>query len=126
MSFTMVTVLELDSRVWMARGAQLILRVQVFEEPPLGILPSYLKFCISNKISKCGSLRSCGKGRESYGTNTSALFFACVYIGMVTLWSDCNILWLNETLVYSHCLNPNLCQTDRWIQTVSGNSCSSI
>ncbi len=74
MSFPLVTELELDSQVWMAQGELLIRHIEDFEEFTIGVFLSYLQFCISNKISKCGSLRSCGKGRESYSTNTGALF----------------------------------------------------
>lgn len=79
MSFSLVTDLELDSRVWMAQGELVILlngthAVRDFEQFPVGIFLSYLQFCILNKISKCGSLRSCGKGRENYNPNAGALF----------------------------------------------------
>lgn len=61
-----------------------------------------VKFCISNKISKCGSLRSCGEGRESRSTNTGTLSCCRVYTGRVSLWSDCNSLRLDCWLIVFH------------------------
>lgn len=44
-----------------------------FEEFSIGVFRSYLKQCISNKISKSGSLRSCGQRPEPSSPNASEL-----------------------------------------------------
>lgn len=81
---SLVTELELDSQVWMAQGKLVILlngthNVRDFKEFPVGIFLSYLRFSILNKISECGSLRPCGKGRENYNSNAGALFLLCLH-----------------------------------------------
>lgn len=50
-----------------------------FEEFLTGVFLSYLQFCISNKISKWGGLRSCGEGREHRSPNTGgSLLLLCL------------------------------------------------
>lgn len=97
MSLSLVTELEVDSGVWMAQGELLVLlngSYKTLKSFQLVFFLSYLQSCISNKISKCGSLRSRGQRREHYSPNTGALFLLlCLH------WSSHILVRLQQLVV---------------------------